>query len=369
MATSFFSDIISPRYNPAAVLDISREGKVLVISDLHMGSGRRDDLSHNGEFLTKILEYYYLEQGWHLILNGDIEELQRYSLRSIRETWPGLYQVFDRFAALGRFYKTVGNHDEDLIFERDYPYPLYNAIRIETGLIPVYVFHGHQSSRVYTEYNNLIRLGLRYLLKPFGIRNISNARSPHRRFFVEKQAYGFSLKNNCISIIGHTHRALFESLGRFDYIKFEIERFCRDYPSAEPAEKKRIVEEVAALRADLGRLGHSERRDVLRQSLYGDEMPVPCLFNSGSAIGKKGITAIELSRKKISLVYWFTDGNEKRFISRGWYRVKKLGETKIRRAVLNQDRLDYVKARIELLGRKPDTGSEDGSAESISSMV
>jgi hypothetical protein len=170
---------------------------------------------------------------------------------------------------------------------------------------------------------------------------------------VEKQAYGFSLKNNCISVIGHTHRPLFESLGRFDYIKFEIERLCRDYPVSTGLEKERIAAEVAALRFDLGKLKRSERRDGLRQSLYGDELPVPCLFNSGSAIGRKGINAIELDRNQIALVYWFTEGGGKRFISRGPYQVEKLGDTAARRAVLNQDRFDYIKARIELLGGEP----------------
>ncbi|MDR1058252.1 MAG: metallophosphatase family protein [Treponema sp.] len=193
MASSFFSDIISPQFNPGAVLDISpgsaaRNGKVLIISDFHMGSGRRDDLHPNGEILKRVLEDYYFKDGWHLVLNGDIEELAKFSLKDIRAEWAGLYRVFDRFAAEGRLYKTLGNHDEDLIFERRYPYPLYNAIRIETGLIPIYVYHGHQSSRVYTDFKNLILLSLRYLFKPLGIRNIYSARSHHRRFHVVRQA-------------------------------------------------------------------------------------------------------------------------------------------------------------------------------------
>jgi hypothetical protein len=212
------------------------------------------------------------------------------------------------------------------------------------------VYHGHQSSRIYTDYNRLIGASLRYVLKPFGVRNISSARSPHRRFFVEKKAYAFSLKNNCISIIGHTHRALFASLGRFDYIKFEIERLCRDYPESAGAERERIAREVGALRQELGKLRRSERRDVLRQSLYGDELPVPCLFNSGSAIGRKGINAIELDRGSIALVYWFTQGEGKGFISRGAYEVTEIPGTRYCRGVLNHDRLDYVKSRIELLG-------------------
>ena len=349
MASSFFSDIINPRYQSAAILDLSSApggAKVLIISDLHMGSGRRDDLQPNGEMVRRILEDYYYKNGWTLILNGDIEELAKCSLADIRTEWAEMYRVFDLFAAAGRLYKTLGNHDEDLIFEKNYPYPLYNVVHIESPQVPLYVYHGHQSSRVYTDYNNIVHLSIKYLLKPFGVKNISSARSPFRRFHVERQAYNFSMKNNCISIIGHTHRALFESLGRFDYIKFEIERYCRDYPSSKGEEREKIAREVASLRGELHKLKRSERRQVLKLSLYGDELPLPCLFNSGCAISKKGINAIELDAEKISLVYWFAEGKGMKFISRGWYKVEE--ESGYYRSVLNQNRLDYIKAKIDL---------------------
>ncbi|GHV30017.1 metallophosphoesterase [Spirochaetia bacterium] len=350
MANTFFSDMVSNRLSPAAVLDISKGGKVLVISDFHMGCGRRDDLAQNGILLSEMLEHYYLSGGWNIVLNGDIEELQRFSLGGIRERWPQLYAIFDKFHTQGRLYKTLGNHDEQLVFEKKYPYPLYEAVLIETGLVPLYVYHGHQSSQVYTNYNKLLRIGIRYLLKPLGVRNISSGRSPFRRFHVEKQAYDFSLEHNCISIIGHTHRALFESLGRFEFIKFEIERLCRDYPASEGEERDRIAAEVRALRRDLGKLKRSEKRNAMRQSLYGDDIPVPCLFNSGSAIGRKGINAIELDKEKIALVYWFVQGEGKKFVSRGRYPVYILPGKRYCRTVLNQDLFSYIKARIELLG-------------------
>ncbi|MDR2536029.1 MAG: serine/threonine protein phosphatase [Treponema sp.] len=337
-------------FNHGAVLDISQGGKTLILSDLHMGHGKRDDLAGNGGFLTDILEGYYLENGWTLVLNGDIEELLRYSLESIQAQWSRLYQVFDCFNRDHRLYKILGNHDEALIFVKNYPYPLYNAVQIKTSQVPIYVYHGHQSSKLYTQYNNLINAGIRYFLKPLGLRNISSVRSPYRRFEVEKQAYLFSLNNNCISIIGHTHRALFESLGRFDYIKFEIERLCRDYPASCGPDRERIASEVQALRFELSKLKRSERRDVLRQSLYGDELPVPCLFNSGSVISKKGINAIELDNENIALIYWFIEGKGKKFVNRGGYNIEVFRETPYRRSILNQDRLDYVKAKIDLLG-------------------
>jgi hypothetical protein len=199
-------------------------------------------------------------------------------------------------------------------------------------------------------HKKLIGAGVRFVLKPFGIRNISASRSPNRRFFVEKEAYKFSLENNCISIIGHTHRPLFESLGRFDYIKFEIERLCRDYPAAAGESRERIASEVQSLRRDLGKLRRKEKRDVLHQSLYGEDLVVPCLFNSGSAIGRKGINAIELTGENMALVYWFVEGEGKHFVSRGGYKLARIKGTKYRRAILNQDKMDYIQAKIELLG-------------------
>ncbi|MDR1908319.1 MAG: serine/threonine protein phosphatase, partial [Spirochaetaceae bacterium] len=202
MPNSFFTDMTSSRFSPGALLDISGGGKVLVISDFHMGGGRGDDLEYNGPLVTDILRDYYLKDDWNLILNGDIEELQRFSLESIRRKWPEMYRIFDAFAEKGKLYKTLGNHDEALLFAKDYPYALYDAVRIETALLPCYVYHGHQSSHIYANYNHMIGAVLRYILKPFGIRNISSARSPYRRFFVERQAYEFSLRHRCISIIG-----------------------------------------------------------------------------------------------------------------------------------------------------------------------
>ena len=339
--------------NSNRVIDISNGGKILIISDLHMGSGTRDDLStNNGEMLICMLEEYYFKNGWILVLNGDIEELQRYSLDMIREKWVSLYKVFNLFARENRLFKTVGNHDEQLLFKRynSYPYPLYTVLKIETGTVPAYVFHGHQLSNIYTKFNKLIGLCIRYILKPFGIKNILDARNPHKRFIIESKAYAFSIENHCLSIIGHTHRPLFESLGRFDYIKFEIERLCRDYPSCQDEDKIRIENEVSALRKELGKLKRKERQDVLRQSLYGDELPVPCLFNSGCTLGKKGINAIEITNEDIALVYWFIEGKSKKFIKRGGYEIQTIPESPYRRAVLNQNKLDYILAKIKLLG-------------------
>ena len=339
----------------SSILDISKGGKILIISDLHMGFGSRDDLNHNGEMLTCLLEEYYYKYDWYLVLNGDVEDLQRFSINKIREKWTGLYRVFNLFATENRLYKITGNHDEQLHIKKiysSYLYPLHTAIKIDTGIVCAYVYHGHQLSVVYSRLNRLIGLLVRYFLKPFGIKNISDSRNPYKRFSIEKKAYSFSLKNHCLTVIGHTHRALFESLGRFDYIKFEIERLCRNYPSSTGEDRIRIENEVIALRKELGKLKRKERRDVLRQSLYGDELPVPCLFNSGCTLSKKGLNAIEITNEDIALVYWYTEGKSKKFVKRGGYEVEKLPGRPYRRVVLNKNRLDYIFSKIKLLGNR-----------------
>ena len=52
MTYSFFTDLVSRKFNPDAVLDLqaSPDGnaKVLVMSDFHMGTGKRDDFRANG---------------------------------------------------------------------------------------------------------------------------------------------------------------------------------------------------------------------------------------------------------------------------------------------------------------------------------
>ena len=350
----FLSHLAEDEFPDDAVLDISGGGKVIIVSDLHMGTGSRDDLFYNGEMLTCLLEEYYFKKGWTLVLNGDVEELQKYSLDDIREKWAGLYRVFNLFAGENRFFKIVGNHDEQLLLKKygSYPYPLHTVIKIETGVVSAFVYHGHQLSRIYANFNGLLGLIVRYILKPIGIKNISVARNPLRRFKIEKKAYAFSLKNHCLSIIGHTHRPLFESLGRFDYIKFELERLCQHYPASVGEERSRIENEVTALRKELGKLKRKEKRDVLRQSLYGDELPVPCLFNSGCALGRKGLNAIEITQEDISLVYWFTEGKSKKFVTRGGYEIEGIPGRPYRRAVLNYNRLDYIWAKIRLLGNQ-----------------
>jgi hypothetical protein len=98
---------------------------------------------------------------------------------------------------------------------------------------------------------------------------------------------------------------------------------------------------------------------------------VPCLFNSGCAVGKRGFTALEIEDERIALVHWFDRRRSDRHLRRapgptGVFGVsdvgleetpdrsplppEQLGDSDFFRLVLNRDSLDYIFTRIRLLG-------------------
>jgi hypothetical protein len=90
-------------YDDAPVIKLSSRDRLVVFSDLHVGNRRRgDDSLKNAELFMQVLEQHYLAGGYTLILNGDIEEMLRFSLSEVEARWPDLYDLFGRFYDAGR---------------------------------------------------------------------------------------------------------------------------------------------------------------------------------------------------------------------------------------------------------------------------
>jgi UDP-2,3-diacylglucosamine pyrophosphatase LpxH len=336
------------RWAPGIILDPS--SRIVVISDLHMGDGSgNDDLRRNGELLGSVLEKYYFDRGFTLLLNGDIEDLQKFRLAKIRAAWRGLFAVFDRFAREGRLYKIYGNHDEGLLEEARYPYTLHTGVRLGWGPRTLYVFHGHQASSFLVKHNDLSGAIVRYVLHTLRIRNRSPSEDSVRRYRVERRIYAFSRLRGVVSIIGHTHRPLFESLSKYDRLRFEIERLCAEYSLSGGERKAEIADTVELYKEEFLRMGRKERRQGRSRSLYGSELLLPCLFNSGCAVGKKGLTSIEIEGGRIALAYWCEEGKEKRYLEREAGPAERLGEGPFIRARVGNQALDGVFARMDLL--------------------
>jgi len=333
-------------------LGIEDEGRYVFLSDLHMGDGGgSDDLEHNRELALDLLGAWYLERGYTLILGGDVEELQKFKLSRIRKAWGEMYEIFDAFASRGALRKLVGNHDLGLLRETEYPYPLYHGLRLESSGRSLFCFHGHQASKLFVKHRYLGDFVVKYLAKPLKVKNASISGDSRQRFKAERRIYRASKKLGIVSICGHTHRPLFESFSKYDSLRWSIEELLREYPSSGRERKARIAELVSLYRAECERLGKGEMRWGLSKSLYEEKaLLIPCVFNSGCATGKNGITALEIELGRISLVHWAKEGKARPYLLEEAILKDSIEGRDASRYLLKEARLEQVFARIDLLG-------------------
>lgn len=340
-------------FEEAPEIRIDEGDRWVIFSDLHAGKRtRKDDFLRNSAMFMTVLREYYDDGGWSLILNGDVEDLHRYWLHEVLSAWPDLYTLFGGFAARGALIKTIGNHDIVLSLPNaGYPLEdcLREAVRLRYGEEILFVFHGHQASRVYQRFNTLGGFLLRYLVKPLGIKAYSVSRDKARKYRIESRVYDFSQGRRIASIIGHTHRPLFESLSKLDTLQFRIEQLCRSYPAAAPQERPRLSAEIRESKEELARLFENDGQGPSHRSIYHSHLLVPCLFNSGTVTGKRGMTAIEIAGGRIALVYWFDRNRGSRYLESDEYRPERLDGTDYHRVVIDEDLLGYIFTRIRLL--------------------
>lgn len=339
----------------AKPVTLDHSSKVLVLSDLHMGNGGRlDEFRQNSGLVKAMLERYYLPEKFSLVLNGDVEELFKFSLESIASQWNEFYDLFLKFERHGFFLKTWGNHDAALLDKKEYRLAssLVESVKFHYGHDTLLLFHGHQAAlflwQTCSILSRTIIFFLRYLAKPLGIRNTSVAYNSRKRFAIEQSIYEFSNHSRIVSIIGHTHRPLFESLSKADFLNYRIEELCRAYSSADNEKRTTIKQKIVELKAELDGCYKKGKVIGLRSGIYNN-ITIPSVFNSGCTIGKRGITALEIEGSTIRLVYWYNGKQNRKFISERDNRPMELASTGFSRIVLNEDSLDYVFSRLHLL--------------------
>lgn len=189
---------------------------------------------------------------------------------------------------------------------------------------------------------------LRHIAKPIGIRNFSVAYNSRQRFALEQLIYEFSNQKKIVSIIGHTHRPLFESLSKADFLNYRIEELCRAYSAADGKKKAAIKLNLVELKSELDGCYKKGKVTGLRSGIYNN-ITIPSVFNSGCTIGKRGITALEIEGSIIRLVYWYNGKQNRKYISERSNQAMELDSTGFSRIVLNEDSLDYIFSRLHLL--------------------
>ena len=330
---------------------IGPDSRYVFLSDLHLGDGgRKDDLAPNRGIIHNLLAKWYLPKGHTLVLNGDIEDLSKFRYREIREAWTGLYGLFDEFDDAGKLRRILGNHDLALLAREDYPYEPSHGLALDWKGRTLFAFHGHQASRFFMEFDYLSEFVVRYLAKPLSIKNTSISGDSRRRFRTERRIYRASRRLGIASITGHTHRPLFESLSKYDSLRWAVEELLRSWPGADAEGKAKIENTIAVYRTELVRLRKDKKDLRLSTSLYDDgDIVVPSLFNSGCATGKHGITAIEIESGSIALVQWTGAKGPRDYVSLESLDRSEIPSTPYARHVLRRAPLDEVFARIDLL--------------------
>lgn len=350
--TAIFENL-SNLLSEASEIPLQPDDHYVIFSDLHMGNGSdRDDFLRNSQLFSYILENYYLKSNFRLILNGDIEELQKFSHKEIQTRWENIFDLFEQYDQSNNLIKIYGNHDIEPFHETEFErkFPSLPAIKLNYDGNTIFIFHGHQASVLFEKYNNFTGFVLKNVAHPLRIKNRTTAYDSQRKYRVERKVYAFSNRNKIVSIIGHTHRPLFESLSYFDWLKFKIENLCRSYLTATPQGKAHIEEDIQYYKKEIQKHAQLKRKKHESTGLYNSSMIVPSLFNSGCVIGKRGITSIEISTNKIRLVHWFDRKKSKKFLNHhNGYKPRLLDKTDFYRKVLKEDSLDYVFTRIKLL--------------------
>ena len=338
-------------FNESPIIDIGNEDKIVIFSDIHLGNGGyQDDFKQNSQLFSSVLKEYYLKKNYKLILNGDIEELYKFRISKIVQSWKNIFELFEEFRIKNNLIKIFGNHDFEL--HRKFFYP--NSLNLLESIIlnyfgdKIFIYHGHQNSHYFEDYNLLSSWFGRFILNPIGYKNISLSANDKSKFETEKHAYQFASKMKIVSILGHTHRPLFESHTKIDSLRIRIERLMI-LLNDDSKNKENIIKMIQKYKGEIENIFNDKDSKNIHGNIYSDKLLVPCLFNSGSVIGKRGSTCIEIKRGKIYLIYWFDINRSKRYLDYEDVKTKQLNDTSYYRSVLKKDTLNNVFQRIKLL--------------------
>lgn len=338
-------------YHNSPKIEISDSDRFVIFSDLHMGNGgMNDDFAKNAQLFDFILKNYYLKKNYKLILNGDIEELYKFSIKSIRKKWQQIFDTFNQFYRETGLFKIIGNHDYLLRYIKDLPYnfPILDSLILKYKDSDIFIYHGHQTANLFEQYSMMVHYSIKYLF-----RTISNTSIPMvnpKKFQTEKIAYEFSKEKKIISILGHTHRPLFESLSKIESLKFMLENLINMYYRTNNGIRDSLAFKIKQIKNELETATKVNYSINSVGSVYNSDVLVPCLFNSGSVTGKRGITAIEIKNGKIKLIYWFDRNRSQRYLED--YRhveTRHIPDSNYYKAILRKQKLDYIFTRIKLL--------------------
>lgn len=146
-------------FDAAPIRKLGDDDKIAIFSDLHMGNRRHvDDFRGNAMLFYRILKDFYWPQGYTLILNGDVEDLQKFNMPIIRKRWKDIFKLLEEFHRAGRLIKIIGNHDLELSTGRfnSINADLLEALRYDYKGQTIFLLHGHQAADIFYRHNDFV---------------------------------------------------------------------------------------------------------------------------------------------------------------------------------------------------------------------
>jgi len=292
--------------------------KYALFSDLHLGDGSKkaDFFYHNEDTMNSALNYYK-DNDYSLIFLGDVEDLWIFDLDRIKDRYDKKIYSLIRSFEDEKVYRILGNHDSEWKFSSD---PLLNngetihksqeAIKLGND---IFLLHGHQGDYMCDKQAFFNKFFVHYFGRDFNIigrtffnyenRSATKSQIPKNR---ERLYYDWARSKKVILICGHTHNAIFASQSYYWLLKEQIEVKEKELAKIQSTEDKVRIKKL------------SKRIDKLRSKLLDEKKkdrkynkiptkgkePLPCYFNTGCGLFKKGITNIEIEGDIIRLIKW-----------------------------------------------------------------
>jgi len=310
-------------YAAAAVLPIDvRSLRLVILSDLHRGAGDdADDFRACQESYRVALRHYQAAE-YILAVLGDVEDLWECRPSEVIAEYAASLQAEKPFLDVGRYWRFLGNHDEDWHVQTEvhrYLEPLLGrvgileALRLEVmdrnkRLGEVFLVHGHQGTAWGDRYGWLSHWAVHYLWRP--IQRLTNLRrtTPATDWRLGRKhefaQYNWAVaKPGVIVVTGHTHHPVFPSPARYEQLAATYDDL-RHQPEAYESE---VLERIEA---DLAFAWSQEQ---------------PCYLNSGCCSFSDGsLTAIEIAAGAIRLVRWRMAGTRPQHQVLASARLKRL---------------------------------------------
>jgi len=302
----------------------SERDPLVIFSDHHRGARDGADDFWRCERSYHAALGYYLEQGYRLVLLGDVEELWENKPEQPIRAYRSTLELEREFDVQGRLERFWGNHDDAWRHESEVEKHLRprfpklivrEALKLRVteggqrvGLI--FLVHGHQGTLDSDRLSVFSRLAVRYVWRPiqrrFKMASTTPARDFQLRALHDDAMFRWALGRRDakpVLIAGHTHRPVFST----------PESTPERLPDAVADALRQLRaqggtrDQLADLRAEL---------ELVRTPPFGEppkEMPVPCYFNTGCcSFGDGDVTGLELADGEIRLVRWVNDEYEPR---------------------------------------------------------